>query len=156
MNRFVLVVLLVVAAFAVGYVPMKLELVESNQQLAATRESLGAQLAGAKQQLRLSALQGELGMLVVEVEQANFGKARVRSSRFFDGLRDAIEGVEDQNTKRYLAAVLMRRDQVTSDLVLSNPETAPKLRDLYVEFLQALGMEPKTLEAEAGRRPPRP
>lgn len=88
-----------------------------------------------QEQLRLATLQNELGMILVEVEQNNFGSAKERSTRFFDDLRQILASTQDESVKLRLGAVLNRRDEVTSDLTMLNPETAAKLRGLYIELL---------------------
>jgi len=114
---------LLLAAFLVGYVPMCLE----NRDLEASKNSL-------EQDLRLAGLRLEVGMMLVEVEQGDFGKARSRSTRFFDGLREAEPLIQDDAQKQKLAAALRERDAVTAALTTLDPSVAATLRRLFVDL----------------------
>lgn len=124
MKRVLIVWGLLVAAFAGGYLPQYLK-----------NRGLESSLAEARQQLRVAALDRELGMILVEVEQINFGNAKDRSTRFFDEARNMASEERDPALQQRLTAILKQRDEITSDLTAANPETAAKLRKMYKELL---------------------
>ncbi len=120
-----IVAVLLLAAFLGGYVPQSLKNRELTTRMQQTQE-----------RLRLATLQNDLGMILVEVEQNNFGAAKERSTGFFDDLRQTIAATRDDGRKQRLTGLLNHRDEVTSDLTSLNAETAAKLRSLYLEFFQ--------------------
>jgi type II secretory pathway pseudopilin PulG len=128
----IIIVILLLAAFLGGFIPMYLK----NQELAEQVKAAQSNLEAAQDQLRSALLQNALGLMLVEVEQNNFGLAQERSTRFFDDLRQAMATVRDDKTRARWASFLKRRDEITADLTALNPETPAKLRTLYLEFSQ--------------------
>jgi len=84
--------------------------------------------------LEIAVLHNELGRILVEVEEDNFGAARERSTRFFGRLNGVLVGGSDEETHRALRVIFARRDEIISDLTSLNPQAAAKLRKLYKEF----------------------
>ncbi len=120
------------AAYLAGFVPSYLE----NRRLTAKVGDLQARLAQVSGQLQISTLRNQLGMILIEVEQNNFGTAREKSSHFFDGLRQVMPDQTDPQVRERLEAMLARRDEMTSDLTSLNSESPAKIRKLFVEFPQ--------------------
>lgn len=137
----IIVVILMLAAFLGGLIPMYLNNRELMAQLnAAQTETRNAQASAdaVRQQLREAELQNTLGLILVEVEQNNFGLAKERATKFFDELRQAMATAPGDKARERLAAVLKHRDEVTADLTSLNPETASKLRTLYLTFAKEM------------------
>lgn len=128
--RLLIVVGLLLVAFLGGFVPQYLK----HREAAAQTQQAQAQLAETQERLRLATLQNDLGMILVEVEQNNFGAAKERSTRFFDDLRATIALTREEKSKEGLTALLNHRDEITADLTALNAETAAKLRARYLEF----------------------
>jgi len=137
MRRLFIELLLIFLAFAGGYVLMN---IKAQRQIVAaeeTRQQLQARVDEALRQRHLFSLLGHMGMLLREVEDQNFGKARALSSQFFDNLQEATTASEGTLGSR-LKGLLSRRDEVTADLSTMNPETLAKLRQFYRELHSAV------------------
>jgi len=135
----IIAVILLLAAFLGGLIPMSLNNRELMGQInAAQTEARNAQASAdaVRQQLREAGLQNTLGLILVEVEQNNFGLAKDRATTFFDDLRQAVATAQNDKARERLAFVLKHRDEITADLTSLNPETASKLRTLYLAFSQ--------------------
>lgn len=124
--------ILLVEAFLGGFIPMYLD----NRDLEAQVQEAQNQAARIQEQLRVATLQNQLGMILIEVEQNNFGNAKERSTTFFDELRQTTTTMRDDRRRERLMTLLNRRDEITSDLTSLNPETAAKLRLLCLELHQ--------------------
>lgn len=130
--KLLVAVLILVAVYLAGALPAYLE----NRRLTAKVSDLQTRLNQAGGQLQVAALRNQLGMILIEVEQNNFGLAKERSSHFFDGLRRIIPDQTDPQLRERLAELLARRDEITSDLTSLNSETPVKIRKLFAEFPQ--------------------
>lgn len=69
--------------------------------------------------------------------QENYGNARDCSTKFFNAVRQSRVAIRSDDLREKLAAVLDRRDEINSDLTALRPETADKLRALYLELYRA-------------------
>ena len=131
-TKFLFAVIVLAAAYLAGFVPSYIE----NRRLTAQVSELQTLLAQASAQLHVATLRNQLGMILIEVEQNNFGMAKEKSSHFFDGLRQVISDQTDPQLRERLTALLARRDEMTSDLTSLNSESSAKIRKLFVEFPQ--------------------
>ena len=131
MKRILIIAAAIVIAFLAGYAPLQWKNYQSEQRLAETQD-----------RLRAARLEGQLGLLLIEVEQNNFGIARERSTKFFDEVRAALSESKDETARRRLEGILKRRDEVTADLTALKPSAADSLRKLYVEFVTGRAPEP--------------
>lgn len=77
--------------------------------------------------------------MLIAVEQKNYGTAEDQSTEFFDDLRQTAAAVRGDRRQEVLTAVLARRDEITSDLISLNPETATKRRPLFVQPYSVVG-----------------
>ncbi len=125
-TKFVVSLVLVIAAFLAGYVPGALK-----------TANLRVELAGTQDRLRVLSLLGELGMVLLEVGQNNFGKAREHSTKFFDQVRDAANATDDAKLKATLEAILGQRDAIIADLASLHLEAGPRLEVIYRELYLA-------------------
>jgi len=123
MKKVMIIVGLLAAAFLGGYVPTYLK----NRDLKSANSSL-------QLDIRLARLRLDVAMMLVEVEQGDYGKARTRSSKFFDGLREAEPLLQDETQKQKLAAALRERDAVTAALTSLDASVASTLRRLFVDL----------------------
>jgi hypothetical protein len=138
----VLVVLLVAAAFVVGYWPQHRELgqaqadaVEARRQLAETR----SQLAAAEVKARLGRLFGQYLALQDAVASGNYGEAQALSSPFFDAVREEVTKGSDPAARTALDAILGRRDTVTAGLARGEGSVREALVPIERELRRALG-----------------
>ncbi|RMG55607.1 MAG: hypothetical protein D6723_02340 [Acidobacteria bacterium] len=141
-GKFLIVVILLIVAALAGFIPMYVKSQRLETQLAEVRQQLErrtTELRHTEEQLELARLHNELGRMVMEVEQKNYEQAKKQSTQFFDRLRDLLYRLEDEELRDPLQAILSRRDEITSDLTLLNPEVAGKLRKLYLDFPSITG-----------------
>jgi len=122
------------AVFLAGYIPMYLKNRAQRQSSEQALLACEARITDSQDQLRVSRLVGTLGLVLVEVEQNNFGKAKELSTRFFDDLRQAEASARSKETRERLRLMLNRRDEITSDLTALSAAVASKIRSLYVEL----------------------
>jgi hypothetical protein len=137
MHKFLIFVLGVLAGGAGGYIPLSQQY--KARQAAAEKQltDLRQELAGTRQRARLAELTARLGGVMVKVDEGDFAMAREKSTPFFDALREARAATPAGQAQQALAGVLARRDEITSDLAMSNQRAAPKLREMFTN-LQAL------------------
>lgn len=135
MRKVLSVLIIVLVAYLAGYLPMKARIAALQQEAEAVRRQLETRLATTEENLRLARLQVRLGLLLVEVEQNNLGKARDISTQFFDEVRSELHTSKDAVVRAKLESALKRRDQVTGDLAAAKPGTAELLRLFLAEFL---------------------
>ena len=140
MKKTLIVLVAVAVAFAAGYIPQYL----SNQQLASqlgqSEEEMQGRIVELEGRNRLLALHSQLGMLLLEVENQNYGTARERSTNWFDQLRDAAAGSTDASTNQALNAIMNQRDTLTSLLTEADPKATATVREMYVSLAAALGV----------------
>jgi hypothetical protein len=107
-TKFFTIMILLLAAFLVGYVP----LYQKNRKLEAELKDSQYRLAEVQEQFHIAILHNELGLILIEVEKSNFGIAKDRSSRFFDNLRQVTSSVHDDTIRERLMAVLKRQREL--------------------------------------------
>lgn len=131
-----------------GFIPMYLEnqrikqtYQESRQELETRAEKAELQLAEAEDKLRIALLRDRLSSLILEARHDNFGTARVRSTQFFNRLREAVDSAETPATRQKLREVLDLRDGITATLASADPNVVSELLNLYRDFPQAVQSE---------------
>lgn len=134
MKRYLIVLGLMAAAFLGGWIPMYVR----NRGLEQTVQETEDRLSQAKEEQRLALLEGQLGMVLVEVDRKNFGNALQLSSSFFDGLSETLPGVANEGMREELKKILGRRDQITTALSTLAPEAGDEVRELYEGLHQVL------------------
>lgn len=134
MKNAIVVLILLVAAFAAGYLPKYFELSSVRQESQSERQRLDEILGSTRQELRLALLQGRLAMILVEAERSNFGTAREHSTAFFDALNETIVAESNNARRTSLSAIAQNRDQVTAGLAASDATVAQTLRDLFLRL----------------------
>jgi hypothetical protein len=76
-------------------------------------------------------LENELGLVMIETEENNYGSARDLAGKFFDRVREAESTVQDEIFREQLKSILDRRDEIISDLTSLSPNAADKLQGVY-------------------------
>lgn len=107
---------------------------EAQTSLETQVETLQGRVSDLEQQLRISRLRNQLGTLIFEVQNQNFGRARELSTSFFNDVADAATGVEDTQLRSQLEEILQRRDELTADLTALSPDSAKKLQGIYTSL----------------------
>ncbi len=139
MKRFLIFAAAFVLVFLAGFVPQYWKLHSLRAASSSVIQEREARIATLETELRLARLQGELGMMVIDLHQGNFGKARDRSTPFFDGIRDVAAKTTDEGTRRQLEAILNRRDEVVSGLTALNTGVIATLEQMYAGLQQDAG-----------------
>lgn len=117
------VIVLLVLAFAAGYVPERMRASRLDETLTATRLDL-----------ELANLHRDLGIAALESQRSNFANAQAAASAFFDGCRRLAEhpGLADEpRTRGALAAYATSRDEISVQLATGDPMVAQRLASLY-------------------------
>lgn len=133
-----------VILFLLGFLPQALKIRELGRQAAAgstKMTQLEAELARTKVQRDLARAQGDLGLVIYEVNRNNFANAATRSTTFFDALRDAtaLPGFAQAVSKpEPFRDMLQRRDEISADLARGDQAARQKLNEMYLQFDQAL------------------
>jgi hypothetical protein len=130
MRKVVVALVVLTAAFLIGFVP---EWMSARQ---ARSENVRLRL-----ELDLARLQGKLGRMSYEANRNNFGNASALSTEFFNGLKSALADpllAENPGRKAKLEGVAGRRDEVTADLARADPAVKDTLAAMYMELSTAL------------------
>ncbi|HVE72143.1 MAG TPA: hypothetical protein VNI54_12305 [Thermoanaerobaculia bacterium] len=123
-SRLLLVLVLLVLAFAAGFVP---------QWLAARR--LRETHTRTSMELRLSILHRALGVASHEVQRNNFASASEEAGRFFDDcakLANTEPFAGDDRTRVALLGYASQRDEVMALLAAGDPAAQERLASLYL------------------------
>ena len=116
-----------VIAFLLGFVPEWM-----------AKRSADRELAAARQELRLSRLQGRLGAALAESLRSNYERSRQLMAGYFSGRQDALPAVENARQRQALSAILTQRDEMITLLSRAQPESSQRLMLLYTSMFAAL------------------
>jgi|tagenome__1003787_1003787.scaffolds.fasta_scaffold20989759_7 hypothetical protein len=116
-----------VIAFLLGFVPEWMG-----------KRNADRDLAEARQELRLSRLQGRLGAAVAEAMRSNYERSRQLMAGYFSGLQDALPGVDSPRERTALAGILGQRDEMITLLSRAQPESSQRLMLLYSTMFTAI------------------
>lgn len=124
-NKFLLVAVLVVAAFLAGFLP---------QYVSAQRAA--GQLRQARQENAYAELRDLAALAFVQASQKNYGLAAGTASRFFNRTREAANQMPS-GERAALQALLAPRDRITAELAKGDAAALGDLQDLYLKARQA-------------------
>ncbi len=132
MRRFLLliVVVLVIWAFMLGYWPLRKQVQAIEQE----NIQLKTELASSQALGRVARLQNELLVLIEQTEGQNYGEAQKLSNTFFDEVRKEIDRDKGTPYVSKLEAILARRDAVTAGLARAEAPTVGALRQSLTEM----------------------
>jgi len=148
-----LVVAGLVIAFLLGFVPEWM-----------AKRNADRELAAARQELRLSRLQGRLGAAMAESLRSNYERSRQLMAGYFSDLQDALPGVADPRRRQALSGILAQRDEMITLLSRAQPESSQRLMLLYTSMFTAVDPQgavgtvvtPSPLPPPAPVTPPEP
>jgi hypothetical protein len=110
-------IVLLVGGFLVGFVPEYLKNRELRNSLESPQKTIDA--------LRLEVQMGEVrdlaGLMLLELSRQNYGLARDYSAEYYNRIKDAVDAVQDEGTKRSLEELANTRDSLTTSLAAANP-----------------------------------
>jgi hypothetical protein len=115
-----------IIAFLLGYVPSSI-----------SSRSTQRQNAELERQLRVTDLGNQLAMASYEANRNNYASATEFSTRFFNGLPEIITESKDQPLRQKLQAMLLHRDEITSNPAQVDQTVKEKLAQMYAEYFQA-------------------
>jgi hypothetical protein len=124
LRRFALMFGLLVAAFAIGFIPPTLE-----------ARRAAAELRTTQLDLRLATLHRQLGVASHEAQRNNYASAMSAARQFFDGCRDLAQSETFENEPRTRIAIstyAASADQVLTQLATANPAAKERLLTLYL------------------------
>jgi len=116
-----------VIAFLLGFVPEWMG-----------KRNADRALAEARQELRLSRLQGRLGAAVAEAMRSNYERSRQLMAGYFSGVQDALPAVESARQRTALTGILAQRDEMITLLSRAQPESSQRLMLLYSTMFTAI------------------
>jgi uncharacterized protein YPO0396 len=131
--------------YLLGYWP------ERQRRVALERDAAAQQTRVVELDARVRAarLLGDLLHVTDAAAAMNYGVARELSSAFFDEAREEAARTPDPDLRAALEQIGQRRDAVTTALARGDPRVVETLRELEIEFREALGYP-------TGFRPPPP
>ena len=118
-----------VIAFLLGFVPEWM-----------AKRNADRELAEARQELRLSRLQGRLGAAMAESLRSNYERSRQLMARYFTDLQATV-GQVDPRRRQALSGILSQRDEIITLLSRNQPESSQRLMILYTQMFSAIDPE---------------
>ncbi|MFP5229089.1 MAG: hypothetical protein ACLGXA_15850 [Acidobacteriota bacterium] len=125
-------VVLVVAAFMLGFIPQHLKGRDIQSQLSAARQQLDSE----RKESQLDELCLLSGRVYIEAELKNYGLASQYSSKFFDLARAMNNAAPGSSRQAFLQEVLAQRDAVTGGLAKGDPGVVPEVQDMFRRALE--------------------
>ena len=126
MNKIIVVVVLLIVAFAAGFLPQY-----------AKGKRLERELGEARQENSLAHLRDLAGLAYLQASQKDYGLAGGTSTRFFDRTLEVANRTPNPSARKPLEDLLNRRDQITGALARGDPEVLSDLQGLWVKTRQA-------------------
>ncbi len=123
-RNFVLVMLLLCAAYGAGYIPEHLERKRADESLAMLTRTDD-----------LSELHRQLGVASHEAMRNNYASAAEAAKVFFDGCREFLEKypLDDQpRTKATLQTWIAQRDSIMARLAAADPSSREQLAGMFL------------------------
>jgi hypothetical protein len=127
-NRIMVVIILLIIVFLVGFVPQYLKV-----------KRLENDLSVARQENALAQLRDLAGLIFVQASQKNYGLAAGTSKQFFSRTREVANRAPDANRRKALEDLLASQDKITAELAKGDPEALGDLLVLFEKTRQAAG-----------------
>ncbi len=128
------VVVLVIWAFLIGYWPQRKQIAAVEQENA----QLKNQLASAETVSRIARLENQLLVLIEQTEGQNYGEAQKLSNSLFDDMRKEIDRNKGAAYAPKLETILARRDAVTAGLARAEAPTLGMLKQSLTEVRELM------------------
>ena len=125
-KKIIVVVVLLVVAFAAGFLPQY-----------AKGKRLEKELGVARQESNLAELRDLAGLVYLQAGQKDYGLAGGTSARFFNRTREVANQTPDSSGRKPLEDLLNLRDQITGELARGDPGVLNDLQNLFVKTRQA-------------------
>jgi hypothetical protein len=131
----IVAVVLLGAAFLIGYVPERRQRAAAEMEL----ERVSSRLVVTEDRVRTSELLGRILMVREVAARQDYGQAQELSSAFFDGVRAEASTTHDAQLRGALNDALASRDAVTAALAKADPGVIDILHNIELRLRQALG-----------------
>jgi len=125
-KKIIVVVVLLVVAFAAGFLPQY-----------AKGKRLEKELGVTRQESNLAELRDLAGLVYLQAGQKDYGLAGGTSTRFFERTRAVVYETPDSIRGRLLEGLLNSREQITGELARGDPAVLNDLQALLVKTRQA-------------------
>ena len=125
-NRVIVIAVVVVAAFLLGFLPQYVK-----------AQHLESELHAAQQANAGGDLRDLIAQVYVQANQKNFGLAAETASRYFNRAREMASQSSNATAKSTLDGALTLRDKVTAQLAKGDSAVMGDLQDLFNRTQQA-------------------
>jgi flagellar biosynthesis/type III secretory pathway M-ring protein FliF/YscJ len=131
LRKSALYLVIAVAIFLLGLIPMWL-----------TARERARQLRAAQNELRLQKIEQALASACIDARRAEYEPARQAASDFFTALNHEVTGGSSElltpAQQEALKPLMAQRDDLITLLARSDPASADRLSDLYVAYRKAM------------------
>jgi hypothetical protein len=128
-NKAIIVAIVLVVVFLVGFVPQYLKV-----------NNLEAELRQARQGNTSAELRDLAGLAYFQANQKNYNIAAGTAQRFFNRVREVADQTPDANAKKSYEDLLTPRDKITAELAKGDAAVMGDLQDLFVKTRRATGV----------------
>jgi hypothetical protein len=132
-GRIAVWLILLLAAFLIGFVPEYLK----NRELRGQFEDGQKTLSGLQMQVQLGQLRDAANLMAFEVSRQNYGLARDYAGQFYAKLTETINSVQDPSLKKSLEEVASTRDATMQELAAPTPASLGLLQSVVLKTVDA-------------------
>ncbi len=125
-SKILAVIILILLAFLVGFLPQYL-----------ARRDLEAQIDDLRFKLNLAELRDELALTYLHAARSDYGTAQEFSTSFFNRLGDVLSRITDEQLVSRLEEIMAARDEVTTGLARAEAAVRERLQQLLLTLHQA-------------------
>jgi hypothetical protein len=127
-NRYIVVIILLVAAFLAGFAPQYFKV-----------KSLENDLSAARQENALAQLRDLAGLAFIQASQKNYGLAAGTSEQFFSHTREMANRTREVNGRKALEDLLALQNKIAAELAKGDPGASGDLQVLFEKIRQIPG-----------------
>jgi len=128
-NKAIIVAIVLVVVFLIGFVPQYLKV-----------NNLEADLRQARQANTSAELRDLAGLAYFQANQKNYGIAAGTAQRFFNRVREVANQTPDASAKKTYEDLLTPRDKITAELAKGDPAAMGDLQELFVKTRRTTGV----------------
>jgi uncharacterized protein YoxC len=110
-------IVLLAGGFLLGFVPEYLK----NRELQKSLENPQKTIEALTLQVQMGELRDLAGLMLLELSRQNYGLARDYSTEYYNRIKDTINAVQDEGTKKSLEELASTRDSLSASLAAASP-----------------------------------
>ena len=129
MNKAIIVAIVLVVVFLIGFVPQYLKV-----------NDLETELRQARQANTSAELRDLAGLAYFQANQKNYGIAAGTVQRFFNRVREVANQTPDANARKSYEDLLITRDKITAELAKGDAGVMGDLQELFVKTRRTTGV----------------